>query len=424
MASCAQVSSLLQAHIDKELSPAEAAILEQHLSDCRLCSAEMRRQRASSALLFEVFEPKRLQQNQCPQILAHLPEMDRTQRLSHEVTWRAKHPPKRAAWFLTVMPAMALLVLFVLGIAIVTYWPDANLAGKVVGMVTYQEGHALSSSEESTNRHRVALKTMILQDETIETRENGKLIIGLAGPTQMKLDGDTRVKIENERKINVETGRIWLDVSKDERLFRVTTPSGDITVYGTAFSVEVTENSTIIIVEEGKVQASNDITFAELQADESLEMSLGERHLVKQTVDAKEWTRWAAEIQPNMDALALFEAKITRPSGGTVIPAEQVFVVKTSNRPVRAITFEWTPDIHTLGHSGYFVYVYDDHMQPLFKTHINAETFSDKHSTSMEIVIPDDVPVADITVMHIKVDPDESTGLIQTSFVEVYALQN
>lgn len=422
MASCTQVDSLLQAHIDGELSAAEKAIFEQHIAECPSCAALLRRQKASSALLFEALSDHRLRRDLAPGVLAHLPEMEPSYIRAHEMTMRTKRQGKPVKPFRMLMPVAAVTVLLVLAFLLAWSWPpDLQNENRVVGMVTYQNGTVLRSHEDSTQRAHVGLKALVTEDDRFETVDNGLLMLTLAGPTQLKVDKNTRVKVADEREISVETGRILLSVARDERLFRVKTPSGDITVFGTIFNVEVTPDHTTVTVGSGHVQVSNDVAFTQLEPGQQVTVRLAEKPLRKVSVDAQSVMAWALNIQPDVDTLKLCQTTV-RPAAVKVLRAEQAFVVDVSQHTVRSIRFEWKPDNLPVGHCGYHVFVSDDHMTPLFKGDIPGTVFRDKDRSSFELSVPDGVSVADKNVLHISMVPDTDTGSMGTPFTEVAAL--
>jgi len=423
VASCAQIESLIQAYIDGELGASETAILEQHISECRGCASVYKRQKSTTALLFENFAEHRLDHDLAPMIMAHLPEMEPNHwRASHDVTLRTKQQRESIFSLRFFAPVMAMAVLLVLGILLALSWPPENSAElRAVGMVTHEDGKILCGQETSTQRRRVVLKAIVRENERFETDENASLMIALAGPTMLKVDKNTRVKVANERELDVEIGQIWLNVCKDQRSFRVTTPSGDITVFGTVFNVEVTPDSTVVTVENGRVQVSNNVAFTQLEPNQQTQLVLEKKPLGKVAVDAHGLMQWAESIQPDPDAHQVFMT-IIKPQDMKVLRAEQVFVVDTSSHAVHSITFEWKPDPAAKHQCGYNVYVSDDQMNPLFKGHIPGSVFQDEERSTYELTIPDGVPIENKSVLHISVVPDVSTGAIETPFTEVAVL--
>lgn len=420
MASCTQIESLLQAYLDDEISSAEKVILEQHIAACRMCSALLKRQKANAALLFEILSDHRLSEDMTPAVMAHLPEMEYDYRVSHEVTSRAKQP-RRPMFFRIALPALATAAMLVMGAALFFTWPGgAPVAQREIGLITYQQGKVLRSREYSTSRIPAALQSLVYSDERFETTEDAALIIGLSGPSYVKMHENTRLKVGNERTLNLESGRIWLKVSNDERAyFRVQTPTGDITVFGTVFDVQVTDYGTIVTVAEGTVQVENERTFIELNGGQQVEVTPGRKPLEKVAVNAKDLLAWAGTFHSDPKAERVFLANF---SHSERIRAEQVFVVDVRRHAVRAITFEWRPDAFDKNHCGYYIFVSDEHMNQLFTGYIDAAVFENKEMRSYELAIPERVPIVDKAILHINVIPDNASGVIETPFIEVAAL--
>ncbi|MBE0557896.1 MAG: hypothetical protein IH628_11745, partial [Proteobacteria bacterium] len=111
-----------------------------------------------------------------------------------------------------------------------------------------------------------------------------------------------------------------------------------------------------------------------------------------------------------------------KPVGVKVIRAMQVFVVPTGKHVLPSITFEWQPDSFSNGHTSYHIYISDDRLQPLFPGFIDAQAFADKSRHAFELVVPDDVDMSNVSVLHIDVVPDYRTGRIETPFTDAYAL--
>ncbi|MCG8576940.1 MAG: FecR domain-containing protein [Flavobacteriales bacterium] len=73
-------------------------------------------------------------------------------------------------------------------------------------------------------------------------------------------------EFETNRAINLE-GEAYFDVAKDpSHPFVISTEFGEVEVLGTAFNVDVNENSTEVFVERGKVAVRNDHDQVELTA--------------------------------------------------------------------------------------------------------------------------------------------------------------
>jgi len=425
VASCTQIENLLQAYIDGELGQSDRVILEQHVADCRACAALLRRHQRTCANLFEVFSEDRLARSLVSSVFEHLPEMERDRMDVRAINWRAKHPVNRWHMVARFLPTAVGVILVILALAIVSQWPASPAVDStVIGVVTHCSGAVKCSTYDSAVRQAVAVKDFVRCGQRYETDSGQTLMLTLAGPTQLKLNEDTRVKLYDDRKISVETGEIWLDVSSDGRLFRVNTPTGGITVFGTAFEIEIERDKTIVTVAKGKVQVENEIAFREIEPGQQVDLVIGRETLVPREVDVATETAWTEPIQPDQSASDLFEREILSRSKAKV-PSAPVYYAFTKSdnytRAVNGIYLEWELDQYPTGHCGYDVYVSDSRQKtPLFKKHISASVFADKKTRSHKMV--SERIIRDVDVLEIKIVPDFSSGEIETSFTNVSAI--
>jgi anti-sigma factor RsiW len=424
MATLSQIDSLLQAYIDGELGEAERIILEKELaSDSRL-RKQLQERQAISALMFESLEPARLKENLTARIMGHLPIMDARiddsrQRMVQEVNWRAKHRRGRAQFFFTLLPALAPVLLLILGFALFTAWPETeDTSSQTVGMVTFENGDVRASTSDMLVSRRVELRAAVRENQHYALGEDSTLMLSLAGPSSVKVDENTDLDVINARNLKVTNGRIWLNIAKDKSKFRVLTPAGDITVFGTKFGVEVTPHETVVTLQEGSVHVENNVTFAVLEPDTMIRMRRDQTSLKPERVDAKERLAWAFSIQPDSAAEDEFFATV-KPLGSTIIRAEQMWRLDTRNHEVpSSITFTWKPDLFTVGHSSYDVYVYDESMNPLFVGHIPGELFGKPERNSYQMKIPETNDINNMTVF-IRIVANDRNGSIETTFTEV-----
>jgi hypothetical protein len=424
VASCAQVDSLIQACLDDELSPAEKAIFARHLDECRQCRATLERQRANAAMLYEAMRPHKLTRDLTPGIMAHLPELESSRRV-RELNEKTKASRGRLNIFYPILSVVAPLLLAVLGLAIFYSWPtEKNHHGLVVGMITAAEGTILHSPENSTEWRRIGLQTKLATGDRIETMADGRAMISLANTTAIKTHGSALFTIRDERNLNVEKGLLWLNVGKAARKFRVQTPSGDITVFGTTFTVEVDDQRTIVTLRTGKVTAGNDIDFTVLSPDQQITLVKGQSIGETTSVDAARLMAWADGLEADTAAAQAFAQTALPPSFG-IIPAEMFYRCDARGqiRPT-AIGFEWKNDGITTGHCSYDVFVYDESWTPLFRMGpISGNIFSDQRFNTLTLSIPPDITLEN-KVVYLMLVPDETTGLVETSFTRVYAVNN
>lgn len=425
MATCAQTEGLIQASLDGELSAAEQTIFDEHVAACPHCARSLERHRRCAAAIFEAYRDERLDHDLVSGVMAHLPEMD-TPRQVQEFNWRVKQARRGPVTaFLRLAPAMAPALLACLAFALYLFWPQDNaIDAEAVGVVTYRLGAVGWSTDARPGPSSVNLRHLVKKGERYETGPDAALMLALAGQSRVKVDAGTRIKVHSDRAMRVERGRAWFNIGRDERLFRVTTPNGDVTVFGTTFEVRVENGRTVVTVRDGRVMAENGTAFIELTGDEQSVLTAGARPLTATQVDAALEMAWADAIMPDADA-ELYYASVIRSRITAHMRAEQVFAVGTKvdgrERAVSSILLQWNPSEHESGHAGYFVYVKDNRMQPLFKDYIPGEVFSDPGRNSYQVIVPGDSLVTG-DVLLVQIVPDHVSGPIETSFADVFAL--
>lgn len=420
MASCRQIETLVQGYIDGELSDSERVIMEEHVSDCRLCARTLKRHKRSTAALFEMLDEYRLRQDLTPAVMAHLPEMDRSAIAVREVNWRIKHTASRWGRLVRLMPALAPAMIVLLAIALIYSWPrNGEIPADTIGLVTFRNGDVLRSSDVGTERSNVSLRSYVSGGDRFETGPAAALMLSIAGPTEVKASENTRMQVRDEREVTVEKGRAWLHVGKDVRLFRVKTPMGDVVVFGTTFDVCVEEDRSIITCAEGRVQVDNGVAFRELNAGDQVILMVGKKPLNVSPVDAAKELAWADGISPDSSAEEFFASSVT-PKAVSSMTGDQVFVVQTNGRAVQSLSFEWKASGGKPIRNGYYVHVYDDHMNLLFTEYLKPEVLYSAERNSYDLVVPGE-PLRDVRILHIKVMPDSRTGESETSFTKVSA---
>jgi anti-sigma factor RsiW len=259
----------MQAHLDNELSTAERVVFEHHMSECTMCARRLAEYKKASALLFEAFAEDRLREPLRHKVLAHLPELEHQP--EQHPSWQPQYKPVRFQWLRTLAPALAPILVLLLGITLFYAWPPTMLnRGVVLGTVTQLAGPVARRHPADGEQNRIALHSAVYAGERFETQDEAGLVLLLDGPTTLKADANTRLQVQDNRKILLESGRIWLDVAEDPRLFRVETPSGGVTVFGTTFDVLLQDDSTVpeakmtVTVSKGAVHVESGVGFTQL----------------------------------------------------------------------------------------------------------------------------------------------------------------
>ena len=422
MASCTQIENMAQAYIDGELTDSQRVIFEQHLAECPACQALFKRQQRASATLFEVLQSDRLDGTMRRDIIENLPEitLEKNQALA-EVNWRAKHPRERTNLLMRRIPIALAFVLLALAIVIRILWYGEEPDGDAIGVVTYVRGNPQCAPPDQTTTHDARLKDFIAPGDIFQTPENSQLMLSLLGPTQIKLNADARLRVLGHRRVAIEKGEVWFDVGRDGRLFRATTPSGNIAVFGTSFLVDVETDATTVTVADGEIQLDGqepNKDFVLLTRGRQSCVRLHEGPSPPTTVDPEQVTAWAQSIFPDKDAHGLFLQAILPRGNALEIPAERVFLVSTTQGgqqwAISAIRLYWEPDPNgPRQRCSYDVYVYDNNMTPLFKDHVEGTVFTQEDRDYCELPIPGG-PISRVSALTIRLTPDYSTGHVET----------
>lgn len=425
MASCTQIVNKIQAYVDGELSPAERVICDQHFAECPACSKSLRSAQRLSALLFEAFSEHRLSQSLSQRVVDHLPDIGGESLDLEGVNWRAKHPLELQSRLAKLVPLAAAALLLILGVLIKNEWPTKAPSESVIGVVLNATGDNTFVRSAKTQRETVALEEFVEGQQYFETSVAGKLMIALVGNTFVKMNENSRMLIEDERRVRLEKGEIWLDVGRDPRLFRVSTPEGNVTVFGTAFNVEVSENALTVTVSRGDVQVEDkEGRFQPLQIGQQVRIIPGQGPTKPVPVSVETVTEWSESIKPNERAARVFEEYITQRTDQSELAAKAVYMVDISearNRGIRAIRLDWEPVSGGSTYCSYDIYVYDDKLRPLFKLPLDQSVFIAGDNASVQIDVPGD-PIRNVDILSIRLVPRHETGITEAKITKVFAV--
>lgn len=388
MASCAHIDQLLQPYLDGELTHAERVILEQHVADCDACRILLRDHQRSNAILFEAFAPARLDHDLTEYVLSHVPEFEEPTVDVAGLNRRAKHPSAIRERVFRLIPIAAAFFLVFMAAIINKNWPDPVVNENAIGLVAYTEGNVHRIDGTNQERDQAVTRTPAGPGDRFETGPQGKLMVLLAGPSELRAAENTRVLIRSDREISVEKGRVFLDVAKGIHLFRVLTPSGQITVFGTRFDVTVSAERTTVVVEEGEVQlsdASDNRVFGVIRPNQRGYVQQGLGHIPIEHTSAAALTQWARDIKPDPEAKRYFEAHVQPLFRVAEVSGESGYIVNTMGKPLKSIVLHWEKGPVYASYCDYEVYVYDHHNDPVFSTRLDGEIFNDPRLTEVEI---------------------------------------
>jgi len=126
-------------------------------------------------------------------------------------------------------------------------WPERGVPTGAIGMVAYADGnvHRLEGNDAGS---RAGQKAAAMGGDRFETAPGAHASLMLLGPSEIRMDSNTALKIDSDRRVTLERGRIYLDIAASRRWFKVITPMGEVTVFGTRFSVEASSGRTVVTV--------------------------------------------------------------------------------------------------------------------------------------------------------------------------------
>ncbi len=417
MATCSQVDSFFQAHLDGELDPSEAVILEEHLRGCGRCRAEVSSLNTLHHEFVGACRMHRLRGTLEADVLAHLPDMDPA--LEH-----GSHPTDpgvKAVRFSYRLPVSlvalaAMLLIGVMGVALLPKTEPA-IADDAIGMVVYMSGAGAVQKDPETSRITpIELTSLVKRRDDVETLGDTKIAIALAQGSTIKIAPHSLVTIEDSRTVYVERGMAYFDVERGQRHFYVTTPTGEILVYGTSFVVSVTPDSTTVAVYEGNILASTPEGMTAVTHGKHSILRRGQLPTPPEDTTDESLISWCASMIPDKEALALFYQTIGVQSLSTIaVPAEAVYAVRNlRGREVVGIQIDWNFDGSPDSHCGYFLQVTDSTDNLLFLDTIHGNIF-DQSEVEELILTPKDGPISGVDVIHVRLIPDFDTGSIEST---------
>lgn len=394
MASCTQIDNVLQAYVDNALGHSERLILEHHVEECARCKKLLRAHQQSSARLFETLADQRLHRDLVPAILENLPEMDNVPFDVASLNKRAKHPRVIRERTRRLIPVAAAVLLVVLAGVIRENWPERGMDKRILGVITSTNGEAYRVTSETNEETLAELSSFVKSGEIFQTAPGATLMLTIMGPTTVKLNEKTRIVVHDSRRISVTQGEALLDVGKDDKVFKVLTPSGEITVFGTTFDVLVQDDRTEVVVEEGHVQVeTEDETYQPakhlVEKGQQVTVSRGRALEAPKKADVSRVTKWARHIVADEAAKAIFVNKVQANHETSEASGGLMYLLHTNNQPVKAIRIRWDRinGILPTNHCDYAIYVYTDvdYENLLFKGIVDGSVFSDRTRTSYEL---------------------------------------
>lgn len=425
MASYNEIEMKLQAYLDGELGEADRTIVERRLRECPDSRAALEAQQACSAELFETLTPFRLPSDLAPYIMEHLPENDMLPVNVEALNRRAKHPSIVRERLYRIVPALVAMLLVALALVLNRNWPDPALPDGAIALVTSETGIVERIAADSLHAETLGQGGTILSNDALETAVDGRVSLILRGSTRIRVAEESRLRILDNRTILLEKGKALFEVSRGKRLFRVSTDSGLVTVYGTTFEVNAESSSTVVTVAEGEVTLAHlhdESVFTTLRANEQGRLDGEKMMIARSHVDAWKHLAWADAIHPEPAVEARFLETFTPVDGQATVSgisgANAFFVLTQWNgeaASVGSVLLEWVPSVEGTKHCAYQVIVRADGVRPLFQGRIPGSVFDESSRSSFRILNTSDTK-RECTWVQVDIYPDYTDGTQEVRF--------
>jgi len=420
MARCSQIEPEMQAYLDGELSRAKELIIEEHLSTCEHCKVEFELLRKSNAVLYETLNHYKLNESLEEQIMKRLPEVEPGNNQTHQITLRVKNQDESPYSFTNLFPYLALAAMTILGIFIFMRWPYHEIVdAEEIGVAISILGESSVIDSNVNEQMNEGVPTSLKGDNYIETQNDSLVFLYLLANSTLKLADNTRIRIIDERTINIEKGKVWFDIGKNKKVFRVNVPQGVVTVFGTQFQVEVNSIQSITTVSRGEVTVEVANQFVVLKEDQQVQFKKDGFVSGVKSCDSKTITAWADKIKPSDKTLnkIMTTYASTQPVPIST-PASQVFVVPIQNKQISSLVLRWDKQ-KAIEKSNFTIYASDDNLKPLFKYKITNEWMTSLNS-EITIPIPQNVSLKQVKILHIEIVSDDLEDSSSMPFKEVF----
>ena len=425
MASCLKISCELPSYLDNELSHSEKLIVEKHLHECPSCRLELTRYQKCAADLYEQFSPHKMQHDLNQYVMEHLPELGFSTVDVAGLNKRAKHPSLWRERVMRLMPVGVAAVLVVLAFLISEQWPTEEVwDNQVVGILSSVSGDVVRSSNFGKTEDEASLKQFSSKGEKIETAEESSAVVTLKGGSDITMDEKSTITFQDDRQVRVDSGQVYFDVAPSSTLFRVLTPFGDITVFGTEFNVLVEADSVRVDVAEGVVRFEKGELYETLNEGDSVEVR-GNAEQLQPRYGGRiaERTLWATKIQPNTVVKNEFLAKYDAFDRPSEILGLRTFILHSNknapNAPLEAIVLTWDETLNSNDSlAGYHVYVRSFDEDDIFHRFIKPSEF--RNATDRRLVLVNNGKQKRLDKpMYAQVIPDFSYGRVEIPIREI-----
>ncbi len=246
---CEQAIALISARIDGELSPADAAALDDHLAACPACAATAEAFELQDADMRHAFDERRHQAGAVAQRVAD--------RLPRQATppgrWRRLRRRARPYLFGAVLAAALVGLAWLLG------------AHSNPPALPPTPAPAAEPLDALTARPKAPAPTpqTLAVGQSVTTKAGDRRRLALPDGSVVYVNQATSVTLDKDRHLTLSGGEVFVEarsmsLSEGVGPFVVQAPQREITAVGTKFAVQATPASTSVLVTQGYVLAGGD----------------------------------------------------------------------------------------------------------------------------------------------------------------------
>lgn len=273
---------MLNARLDRELTPEEEAELQAYLADHPSETPE-----ALAALdhdLRDAFGPQR---EAAARVAA------RTVNALH-----VRGAPTRVRLVLTVGLAAAAgfllaTLLFYPGKQVRTS-PEVRVAG--IARLTLATGPVEIMAKGARGWKRMAVGDWLEAGTDVRSGEGVRCEFVSTDKSEVRLNEKTRARFDGERSLDLSEGELWSRVQPGDVKFAVQVPGGSVTALGTRFNVRSSADTTVVTGIDGRTRVRGREGEQVLDAAERVEIKNGTVGQKRRVWDLALSTRWINEI--------------------------------------------------------------------------------------------------------------------------------
>lgn len=251
---CDWVEEHLHRILDHEITPAEEAALDEHVSECGQCAECLRDAAAEEDLLRAAAAHPAAPAELASSVMGRLDQLPRQR-------------PRRIRLWVPLATAAALLVTASVAHRRLTDIRPPVVGWPAVATLVHGEGTIMKMGQGSEGWEPVVTGERLLQGDRLKTGERGKADIAFGDRAKLKLNGNGIARL-GKSIVFLESGRAFAWVDKANVKFTIASPQARAVVRGTQFNVDCrAEGSTVLSVVEGVVAFGNRFGSIEVKAD-------------------------------------------------------------------------------------------------------------------------------------------------------------